>query len=309
MAGVGLVPHGARAVTVGKAVLGFVVGEKGPSEGERRARRSLEATMRLDEIETVIRHLFGGPVDTDDAEHLAPLMASAVAWKIASGAATRTPTLTRQVAEHLRYWFPLLTVGQRGEFAFKAASDRTYISADAAAQALGVTMELRTQLKLTTIGACDMTRRQRKAVVRKAKKVRDREAKTAKRRAEGIVSRDEYVGGSIAELSRKTGVSRKSLHNWRKAGVLEQKLQERGYTSVVNMHTKYVGRATPVTFGSKERDGGAPRAAVTRQSADPATSPEGSPNTMRQNQKGGSASWRTASISTQRATRHAQSER
>ena len=256
MAGVNeLVPDGARAVTVGNAVVGYVVGDKRPSQSERRERRSPEASMRLAEVEKVLTHLFGGPVDTDDAEHLSPIMASAVAWKIAARAATGTPTLTRQVAEHLRRWFPTLTVSQRGALAFKAASERVYLPADAVAQALGVTMALRQQLGLTTIGACDVSKRKRKAIVRKEKRARDRDTQETRRRAAGAVPRADYVERSVAQIARLAGVSRKTIYAWKAAGVLEAKLAERtGNRCVVPTHTKYIGRDGPVTFGPIERD-------------------------------------------------------
>lgn len=69
-------------------------------------------------------------------------------------------------------------------------------------------MQERTALHITTIGACDVSKRAR----RKQRKHKDRIAKERKRRAAGMRPRAEYEDSSIAAKARAEGVSRMTIY-------------------------------------------------------------------------------------------------
>jgi hypothetical protein len=89
------------------------------------------------------------------------------------------------------------------------------------AKMLGVTYEQRQRLGLTTIGAIDVNKEQRKG----RRKRRDREAKERKRRERGAKSRAEYETQSLSKAKpwEKYNVVRRTWERWRKAGLIPPK--------------------------------------------------------------------------------------
>jgi hypothetical protein len=93
------------------------------------------------------------------------------------------------------------------------------LTADQAAKMLGVTYEQRQRLGLTTIGAIDVNKEQRK----ERRKRRDREAKERKRRERGAKPRAEYEAKSLCKakpwlaegISRKTWYKRRATQRGR----------------------------------------------------------------------------------------------
>jgi hypothetical protein len=93
------------------------------------------------------------------------------------------------------------------------------LTADQAAKMLGVNYEQRQRLGLTTIGAIDVNKEQRK----ERRKRRDREAKERKRRELGAKPRAEYEANSLSKakpwlaegISRKTWYKRRATQRGR----------------------------------------------------------------------------------------------
>jgi len=95
----------------------------------------------------------------------------------------------------------------------EASITRKHLTADNLARFLGVTIVQRTALGLTTIGACNFSKRARK----QQRKHRDRMAKERKRRASGVLSRAEYEANSMAAKAREEGVSRMTIYRRKRA--------------------------------------------------------------------------------------------
>ncbi len=248
-------PKGHEEVKLGNAVLGYL------SPGKKRKGKAAIANekwslgrQRTSEMETYIEHVFGGPVSTDDAEFIVEPVAATVCWRLAHDWSRRdeylsTAQLCRLIAEYLRVWFPTLSVSQIGEVSLRIAIDRSNLSADDVAKALGITFEMRQRLGLKTIGACDISKRTRKRRVKEAKAERDRKAKEEKRREAGAKPQSE----SLAALARKAGVSRMTVNRWRAKGILEQELQKLGcYGFGANNINAPISRAESVTSSNSD---------------------------------------------------------
>jgi hypothetical protein len=95
--------------------------------------------------------------------------------------------------------------------------------ADEVAKSLNIGLIERTRLKLTTIGACDVTRNQRAKLAKIRKRDADRQRaalKRAKARAKpGAVTRAEYLAKSLSRMQpwEAEGVSRRTWERRRKA--------------------------------------------------------------------------------------------
>jgi hypothetical protein len=113
---------------------------------------------------------------------------------------------------------PWLSQVQAWGMAKRAANKPVRFKADKLAKRLGVTNDLCTQLRFTTIGACDLTRPERIEARRK----RHAEAKRNKRRASGMPPRHEWLEAhsvSRAKPWEAEGISRAQYYRRRKGTV------------------------------------------------------------------------------------------
>ena len=106
-----------------------------------------------------------------------------------------------------------ITEAEASAITEEASITRKHLTADDLARFLGVTIVQRTALGLTTIGACNFSKRARK----QQRKHRDRMAKERKRRAIGVLSRAEYEANSMAAKAREEGVSRMTIYRRKRA--------------------------------------------------------------------------------------------
>jgi hypothetical protein len=106
-----------------------------------------------------------------------------------------------------------ITEAEASAITEEASITRKHLSADNLARFLGVSIVQRTALGLTTIGACNFSKRARK----QQREHRDRMAKERKRRASGVLSRAEYEANSVAAKARAEGVSRMTIYRRRRA--------------------------------------------------------------------------------------------
>lgn len=232
-------PANAVEVRLGNAVLGYYVG-RGKGEAAAGAdargvknwnRRFTLAALRLTEVEAALTDMFGGAVDTDDAEFLLHPVAATVAWKLTveaplMGRVIRVPELTRRVCDYCRRWFPRLSLEQVASVALQMANDRRCLTAEEIGEALGMTWDRRVRLSLRTIGVAGMSPRQMQIAAKKLKRKNDKSRAEATRRAAGIMPRAVYEQQSDTALAKRLGVNRKTISRWRAAGILEQKIAE-----------------------------------------------------------------------------------
>lgn len=231
-------PAGTEEVRVGGLVLGHV--RQIRRTGRSRTPQTL-AERRWNEVRRFLRFAFGvRGVRTDDAEWLLAPVAASAAWAAEVkaeriGRPVDFPELTRLTAEAVRTWFPLLTAAEVGAAALEAAGpDRPRYSADTLARELCITFELRQRLGIRSIGCCDLPRRTRVRLIREAKAARDREVKAAQRAKAGARPRLE----SLAALARALGVSRPTVYEWRRRGVLAEKCAAAGVVYTFGAHKR-----------------------------------------------------------------------
>lgn len=237
--GASTTPANAVEVRLGNAVLGYYVGrgkaEAAAGAGTRGVKKSTRrftlAALRLTEVEAALMDMFGGAVDTDDADFLLPAVAATVAWKLSAeaivgGRVIKVPELTRRVYDYCRRWFPRLSVEHIAGVSFRMAEDRRHLTAEEIGDVLGMTWDRRARLSLRTIGVAGMSPRQMQNAAKKLKQQKDRTRAEATRRAAGVMPRAEYEQQSDTALAKRIGVNRKTISRWRDAGILEQKIAE-----------------------------------------------------------------------------------
>lgn len=199
-----------------------------PALRKRRMERNGEKTrlrsrapfprLRLSELERIIesRRAHGVTVVSDGRflEIAAPLITALVkrARGDAEFAAPQSPA--RFVIGWARHFFPAASEATLIGLIARAAS-APRMRADTVAVALGVTDEERRRLRLKTIGACDISTANRKALAAARKRDRDRERAAAKRRAAGSVAREAYEAGGITAEAARLGLSRWQLRRMR----------------------------------------------------------------------------------------------
>ena len=174
----------------------------------RRRPRVTIATLRVRELTRLFTARYGQALPNDDAgredaeimaHHLARLSGD-IRKRIAGWISLNAPWMGADELESL-------TVRVTG------ACNRS--SADELAQLLGLTMAERTSLGITTIGAIDMSKRERT----EARKERKRLATSAKRRAHGIRPRQEYLATALSRLKpwKADGISARTWYRRQKA--------------------------------------------------------------------------------------------
>ena len=166
------------------------------------------AAKRRQEIVWHARHV--GAMDTEDRER----------WLVAY--ALHNPAAKDQV------WGVMLAAEKMGGEITRAeaiaivdeanAIPRAW-GADRLAKHLALTYQQRTLLGITTIGACDFSKRQRK----QQRKHKARMRKERMRRAGGVLARAEYEANSVAAKARAEGVSRMTIYRRRKRAAEQAK--------------------------------------------------------------------------------------
>ncbi|PJI42629.1 MAG: hypothetical protein CTR54_09015 [Rhizobium sp.] len=117
-----------------------------------------------------------------------------------------------------RRWYPWATLQQLEEVAYERTKvSFTPLTADALGHALHLTYEERQRLGIRTIGACDVSKRQRQQIQNRLRRLRDCERKREKRRQAGKKTRDEYLATSVSATKpwQEYGICRRT---WEKRG-------------------------------------------------------------------------------------------
>ena len=168
------------------------------------------AAIRVSQINRLIEHRHGPQLpDTDDAEtyirvaldHLAKL---------------RDPS--PRVRDWLTHYAPWLALQSRERLISDAIEHPLRYGADKLGWKLRVTKAERTALNLTTIGAIDQTKAERRADARQAKRIRDRARRQAALRDQGATPRHQYEAQSAAHTKPwiAAGMSRATWYRARK---------------------------------------------------------------------------------------------
>jgi hypothetical protein len=161
------------------------------------------ALTRLNEIARVVKHRHGRLPETDDrATYL-----QAAAWQLNP----RHGDLHFALENWCRRVGATLPTEQINQIVEENKPRK--LSADRLAKKLKVTDAERTALKLTTIGACDVTKAERL----RRRKDRHRQAQQARRRARGVIPRDQYLAHSASRTKpwEALGISRRT---WERRG-------------------------------------------------------------------------------------------
>jgi hypothetical protein len=189
-----------------------------------QARRTVynRTTHRLREIERIIRHRYFFVPDTDDAGIFLEQVAQCLLhlrWK-----KTRQRLDFAELLDLLNIWCvafaPDVSMLLRRDAVRDALRRSQLDRADECAASLRVSYEERTELRLTTIGACDISKRERTKKYKARKRQRDRERVARKRAERGTVPRIEYEANSLAKKApwKALGISRATWFRRRETG-------------------------------------------------------------------------------------------
>lgn len=191
-------------------LLGNVILKEKPSRNRSRRREWAfsHEILRLREIEKIIRHRHRNgipdPTGTDDFETCFAYVR----------AVAMTPRC-QDVVSWCETWAPWAVYQEELVDLVCEERRRKYmLRSDAVAVLLHVTLKERTALGLKTIGACDVSAEDRKALAKEAKRIRDRTRQEQKRKADGRKDRASYEAASISAAKpwEAEGVSRRTWY-------------------------------------------------------------------------------------------------
>jgi hypothetical protein len=154
---------------------------------------------RLREIEKIVRHRHGVVPDTDDADlYLGPVADCLlhIAWR--KGGKPTLNDLFDRLNLWCERWAPDVSVKLRWDVVRDALRRPRIENADECAKRLRLSYVERMNLRVTTIGACDVPKSDRTALRKVRKRLADRERAAMKRAERGAVKRSEYVANSLS---------------------------------------------------------------------------------------------------------------
>ncbi len=193
-----------------------------PPRDHRRGRRPLvynPASHRLRELQRVISSRHGWILDTDDADiYLIPVAETLRRiYENKCGPATTADVLDR-LQVWAEAWTPLVSEGQLKDAARAAFQYQNLPTADVLAARLKLTYAERMQLRITTIGACDLDKAGRTRKRKERKRVKDKARAAAKRAELGAISRPDYLARSLSHARPwvAEGVSRRTWERRRR---------------------------------------------------------------------------------------------
>jgi hypothetical protein len=158
------------------------------------------ARLRISELETTFTKRYGRYLPDDDAGR--------ADLELLLHHVTRLGT--NAMSGSVRRWAPWLSERDEKVLIERIASSPKDFFADPLAELLNLTMQERTELKIRTIGAVDMTKLEREELAKRRKV----EQKKDKRRANGVLSREEYEAQSLTRLKpwAAMGISRSTYY-------------------------------------------------------------------------------------------------
>jgi hypothetical protein len=165
----------------------------------KRGRIYNMTTHRLREIERIILHRWGEAQDTDDADIILEQVADCLFKMHWKRTLRQLPleVLADRVKLWCERWASWASILHCRDAAREALRRRRVDTADQCAARLRLSYAERTQLRITTIGAWDVNKRERAKLRRKRKLIRDRERQARKRAKRGAIARAEYLARSL----------------------------------------------------------------------------------------------------------------
>ena len=189
------------------------------ARGLRKKRFNL-TTLRLRELERIIAYRFNSILPYEDVAEVYLLQAAKLLRRNLHdrrGLPTKAEVFDRLVtwSERWAHFTPVEHIEQIAELAMRQPRIET---ADQLGKLLGLTFEERGYLKITTIGACDVTKAQRNCRRKQRKRERDRESAAKRRREQGAVPRPEYLKSSFSAVRpwEAEGISRRTWERQRR---------------------------------------------------------------------------------------------
>jgi hypothetical protein len=196
--------------------------------------------MRLREIELIIRHRhergIPDPEGTDDVE-------SCMAYIHAVASTPRS----QSIVDWCKMWAPWISDDAILEIVWTHRRRKYMLGAESVAKMLHVTMKERNTLGLKTIGACDVSEEERKAISKKLKQERDRIRQQENRKAKGTVPRGSYEAASAESLKpwEAARVSRRTWYRHRGTGPSRVDIYRNGDTLVPTAETPFSKEKKP----------------------------------------------------------------
>jgi hypothetical protein len=178
------------------------------------------ATLRLREVERIIRDRHGIIPETDDAD-VYIVQAARCLYQIALDRGR--PISPQDISAKLSFWCERWAPWQIGwgpELAAKTCSNRRGMGrADRVGKELRLSYADRSRLNIRTIGAYDVDKRARASRSLAKRQKRDRERARATRAAKGALTREEYLAKSLSRTKpwEALGISRRTYERHRKA--------------------------------------------------------------------------------------------
>jgi hypothetical protein len=186
----------------------------------KRGRIYNKTTHRLREIERIISHRWGEVQDTDDADIILEQVADCLLKMHWKRTLRQLPLeeLANRVKLWCERWAPWASIFQCRDAARQALRRRRVDTADQCAERLRLSYEERTRLRITTIGAFDVNKRERAKLRKERKRRRDRERQARKRAERGALPRAEYLARSLARTQpwKRYGIHRRTWERRRR---------------------------------------------------------------------------------------------
>lgn len=198
------------------------------SDANREAGRGFNINnMRLANVERLIQHRYGGPVDTDDAEAYLSAAFNAIAmgrrlrgWKQSAG-----PLLA-----WARQWTPLADPAEVAALAAKVTASPRKMTGGTVGKLVRLTRSEWEALDIKTIDPFDLPSERVAELKADRKRQRDKEAVTSARRKSGVRSMEEIQSASRREFCERHGLSERSFYRHQQAGDLDYWLAKKGIT-------------------------------------------------------------------------------
>ncbi len=195
----------------------------------RHARIYNRTSHRLREIERIIKHRHGVVPDTDDADIILDQVACCYLQMLRKRT-RRLPELI-DLIDRLKLWCerwaPDISILLCRNVAQNALRWPRIDKADDCAARLRLSYDERTLLRITTIGACDVSKRERTKRRKARKLIRDRNRAAKKRAERGAIPRSEYERNSLSATQpwKAQGISRRTWERRRRATLRPQRNQ------------------------------------------------------------------------------------
>lgn len=196
-----------------------------PADAPSRAHRPFNMNAgRVQAIEVLVAHRYGGPCTTDDWSSYLSVGLNAIALRATGNGRRATP---QSLIAWATEWLPTAPHEFVANLAEKVVARPRRMTACKAGELLAVSEAEWRALDLKTVHPVDISPEAIEAERKARKAEADRKRRRVKQEAKGGKTREAFVRESVAEQARREGVSRKTIYAWRKA---ENQAERQGNT-------------------------------------------------------------------------------